>query len=70
MAGQYVYYEHEGAYFRREASAPGAGVREVLHGSKWVPYDGEDLMEPVMYGNRVEESEIPSGDNKAQSQPA
>ena len=59
---KYVYYEFDGAYFRRPADAPGLGVREVLHGSKWVPYESEDLMEPVVYGSRIDESEIEMSD--------
>lgn len=59
---KYVFYEFEGAYFRRSADDPGAGIREVMHGGKWVPYEGDDMMEPVVYGNRIDESEIePSG---------
>lgn len=62
MNQQYAYYEHDGAYFRREADAPGRGVREVLHGANWVPYTGDDLMEPVVYGNKIEESELPTNE--------
>lgn len=58
MSGEFVYYEHEGAYFRRPAKAPGVGVRDVLHGDKWVPYDSDDLLAPVMFGNKVDESEV------------
>ncbi|MEY8688475.1 MAG: hypothetical protein AB9M53_01170 [Leptothrix sp. (in: b-proteobacteria)] len=66
----FQYYEHEGAYFRRPADAPGRGVREVLHGNQWVPYEGDDLMEPVVYGNRVEEGDIEMGDAPAGGEPA
>ena len=61
MSGEFVYYEHEGAYFRRPAKAPGAGVREVLHGGKWVP--------PVMFGNKIDESEV-EGMPKEEGEPA
>lgn len=54
-----IYYEHDGAYFRRPKNAPGMGVREVLHGDKWVPYEADDMIAPVMYGNRIDASEVP-----------
>ena len=55
---KYVFYKHDGAYFRRKSDDPGIGIREILHKAGWVPYKGEDLIEPVYYGTRIEESEI------------
>ena len=56
--GNFKFYFYDGAYFRRPADAPGMGVREVLHGDKWVPYNADDSIAPVMYGSEVDESEV------------
>lgn len=55
---EYVFYKHDGCYFRRKKDDPGVGIREILHGDEWVKYNGEDLVEPVYYGTKIEESEI------------
>lgn len=60
-----LYYRHDGAYYRRPSDAPGVGVRDVLHGQKWVPYNGEDLIEPVVFGSEVDEAEVTKAMNEA-----
>jgi hypothetical protein len=42
MAG-YDYFEREGAYFRRRSGKATRAVDDVLHGDKWVPYEGDRL---------------------------
>jgi hypothetical protein len=55
---KFDHYKYDGAFYRREHAAPGLGVREVLNGDKWVPCEDDDLMAPVVFGSRVDESEV------------
>ena len=42
-AGEYLYYEHEGAKFRRRPTTNYTSVDDVLFGSNWEPYTGDTL---------------------------
>jgi hypothetical protein len=39
----YDYLERDGAYFRRRSGKATGSVDDVLHGDKWVPYEGDAL---------------------------
>ena len=50
--GEYVYYKHDGAKFRRRGDAPYRSIDDILHGSTWKPYTGDEL-QPVVFGDRI-----------------
>ena len=51
--GEYLYYEHEGAKFRRRPTTNYTSVDDVLFGSNWEPYTG-DTLKPALFGTRIE----------------
>jgi hypothetical protein len=55
---KFLYYRHDGAYYRRPADAVGIAAHDILRGGEWAPYEAEDPTEPVAYGSRVDEAEI------------
>jgi hypothetical protein len=53
MADAYVYYEKDGAYFRKQAEHKNLhAVQQVRQGNQWVPFKG-DAQAPVFFGSRV-----------------
>jgi hypothetical protein len=54
---KYLYFEKDGAYFRKKKSSEYMGVDEVLHPTGWVPYKG-DRLAPVYYGDKLTKQEI------------
>lgn len=55
---KFLYYRHDGAYYRKPADAVGLAAHDILRGDQWEPYEAEDTIAPVAYGTRVDESEI------------
>lgn len=51
------YYELDGAYFRAREGELVGRVTDVLHGDKWVPYQGERC-KPCVFGNQISESDF------------
>ncbi len=49
---RFTYFEYENARFRRPVGDPSMSVSDVLHGDKWVPYQG-DRLAPGMFGNEI-----------------
>jgi hypothetical protein len=60
MAGEYDYFEHDGAYFRRKKALGLMGVHEVRGANGWKPYAG-DSMAPPTFGSRITEEEAMAG---------
>lgn len=54
MTTAYQYFVHDNASFRSSREWPLASAEEVLVRGEWVPYSGDPL-EPVVFGNHVEE---------------
>lgn len=55
---KFLYYRHDGAYYRRPADAVGLAAHDILINGSWAPYEAEDPTEPVAYGSRVDEAEV------------
>lgn len=64
-SGGFRYWFYDGAFYRRPADAPGVGVRDILVGGAWKPYDSDDLIAPVHYGSEVSEDEVEGVGEKA-----
>jgi len=60
MAGEFDYFEHEGAYFRRPKGLGTMSVTHVRAGDKWEPYGG-DRLAPAHFGSEVTEKEATRG---------
>jgi hypothetical protein len=60
MGKDWEYFEHDGAYFRRDKTLGLIGVNEVRAGKRWMPYEG-DPIKPAMFGDKVSEEEATRG---------
>jgi hypothetical protein len=56
----YDYFDKEGAYFRRASHILGAPIDEIWLpiAKKWAPYQGRRI-DPVWFGDQIDESELP-----------
>ena len=61
----YDYFEHEGAFFRREKALGLMGVQEIRGAKGWKPYEG-DSMAPSMFGSRISKEKATRGMTKAE----
>jgi hypothetical protein len=60
MAGEFEYFEHEGAFFRRPKNLGTMSVTHVRAGNKWEPYKG-DRLAPAHFGSEVTEEAAMAG---------
>ncbi len=60
--GGWVYFDLDGAYFRRPAKSASRAVTHVLHGRRWVPYQGRDPLKPGAFGDVIEDPLARSND--------
>ena len=51
-ADKFTYFECDNAYFRRRNALSDASIHDVLHGDRWVPYEG-DCLRPAVFGDEV-----------------
>jgi hypothetical protein len=51
--GEFSFFEHDGAYFRRRNNGVTRSVDDVLHKSGWTPYKGADPLAPALYGDEI-----------------
>jgi hypothetical protein len=56
----WIYYEKDGAFFRREEDKQVLVVDDVWNGKNWVPYRGRDPQAPVWFGSPIKEAQLPS----------
>jgi hypothetical protein len=49
--GEYVYYEHDNAYYRGRRSC--RWIDDVRQGDRWAPYRGSDSLKPYAFGDEV-----------------
>src|SRR6185437_12873369 len=48
----FTFFECDNAYFRRRNVLSDGSVHDVLHGDRWVPYEG-DCLRPAVFGDIV-----------------
>ena len=51
-ADEFTYFECDNAYFRRWNALSDASIHDVLHGDRWVPYEG-DCLRPARLRRQV-----------------
>ena len=52
----YLYFDKDGAIFRKTKNASGIGIEDVKTPTGWKPYEG-DRLAPVYYGDSISEEE-------------
>lgn len=54
-SGEFSYFDHEGALFRRRNNGLTRSVDDILNEStkQWVPYRGADPLAPALYGDEI-----------------
>jgi hypothetical protein len=54
MAGEFKYFEKDGAIFRKRTALRLHCIEEVQHGGAWMPYEG-DRGAPYAFGDEIQE---------------
>lgn len=53
--GEFSFFDHDGAQFRRRNRGLFRAVDDVLVGGQWKPYQGSDPLAPALFGDEIED---------------